>query len=121
MACISVAELPYVIRKIVLLVKPNIQVIWDDEVDEFDIVVSFFYFSYVSKFKLNEVVEEKIPFTGEVVKKIVTKTDDGKYLAKQLNGKHAGAQYLSQFDENILIVQMMYRDVTAVRAWKRKV
>lgn len=114
-------ELPYLIRKIVLLVKPNVEVIWDDELDHFDIVVYFLYFSYASKFKMNEIVEEKIPFTGEVIKKIVTKTDDGKYLAKQLNGQHEGAQYLSQFDDNFLIVQMMYRDVTAIRAWKRKV
>lgn len=113
-------ELPYIVRKIVLFVKPSIEVIWDDATDEFNVVVHFFYFEYISNFKLNEIVEEPIPFTGETVQKLVTKTDDGRYLAQQLTGKHKGAQYITEFDENKMIVQMIFRDVTAIRAWKKK-
>lgn len=114
-------EAPYLIRKIALLVKPTVEVNYNEEIEEYDIIVSFFYFNYHTKFKLDVEVEEKIPFTGETIRKIVTKTDDGKFLSTQLTGKHAGCTFLTEITDDACIVTMTLKDVVAVRAYKKKV
>lgn len=96
------------------------EVTFDDETEEWDIIVNFFYFNYHTKFKLDVEVEEKVPFSGETVKKVVTQTEDGKFLSKQLTGKHAGVEFLTEFNEEMCVVTMTFKDVVAVRAYKKK-
>ena len=95
-------DVPYVARKLVAACKP-IQTISLIDGGYFRITcVMIRVFNYCIEFKEGEEFEEKI-FSGEVVKKVITRDQQNRWIETQVSGKHTGMIYIRELDSTGLL------------------